>query len=69
MFGGRKYSMNVGTIIAAACVLAAIITLLPRPAAKKKCSLGYKALCTFAPISTVVLLMTAGIAWLIGALA
>ena len=61
--------MSVVTILALILVLAAIITILPYSVAKKKSILGYRALCPFAPISSVVLVVIAGVVWLIGALA
>jgi hypothetical protein len=36
---------------------AAIFTLLPSSSAGKSCLLGYKANCTFAPISTAICLL------------
>ena len=41
--------------------LLAIITLLPTGTASKNCLLGYNALCSFTPISTVMLLAAAGL--------
>jgi hypothetical protein len=38
----------------------AILTLIPLASASKECLLGYKALCSFAPISTIILLALAG---------
>lgn len=35
--------------------IAAIKTALPEAAASKPCLLGYKALCSFTPISTIIL--------------
>ncbi|NWG17950.1 MAG: hypothetical protein HXY41_15080 [Chloroflexi bacterium] len=61
--------MSIVTIIALLIALAALVTLLPRPTSSKKCGLGYKAICSFAPISTVLLLGVAGVVWLIGSLA
>ncbi len=60
--------MSIATIVAIVFALAAIITVLPRRSAPKKSSLGYRAVCSFAPMSTAVLLVTAGIVWLIGSL-
>ncbi|MBI5671356.1 MAG: hypothetical protein HZC41_25470 [Chloroflexi bacterium] len=57
--------MSITAIIAIIMVLAAIITLLPRTSARRRCALGYKALCTFAPISTIMLLVIAAFVWLI----
>ncbi len=39
----------------------AVLTLLPRAAASKPCLLGYKALCSFTPISTLILLGLVGL--------
>ena len=39
----------------------AAITLIPLGIASKPCFLGYKALCSFSPISTLVLLALAGL--------
>ncbi len=37
------------------------LTLLPSPGASKACLLGYKAKCSFTPISTLILLAAAGV--------
>jgi hypothetical protein len=60
--------MSIGTLIAILLVLAAIVTVIPRPTALRKSMLGYRSLCTFAPISTSVLLITAFIAWILSSL-
>jgi hypothetical protein len=39
----------------------AVLTLMPREAASKACLLGYKALCSFTPISTLGLLALVGL--------
>ena len=39
----------------------AVLTLIPREAASKACLLGYRALCSFAPISTLGLLALVGL--------
>jgi hypothetical protein len=36
--------------------LLALVTLIPLGTASKTCLLGYKALCSFSPISTIILL-------------
>lgn len=41
--------------------LLAILTLMPETGASKTCLLGYKAHCTFTPISTIICLIPAGI--------
>lgn len=61
--------MSVVTILVLVLLLTAVLTIVPRKGAKKKCALGYRALCTFAPISTITLLVIAGTVWLIGSLA
>ena len=38
-----------------------LLTLVPSPGAGKACLLGYKAKCSFAPISTLIMLMGAAI--------
>lgn len=61
--------MSLVTIAAILIVLASGVTAIPFPTAKKASHLGYRALCPFAPISTIFLLLVAGIVWLIGNLA
>jgi len=41
-------------------VVSAFFTILPRPAASKANLLGYKSLCAFVPLSTLILLGVAG---------
>jgi hypothetical protein len=41
--------------------LLALVTLVPFGTASKACLLGYKALCSFSPISTLGLLALAGL--------
>ena len=41
-------------------VVAALFTILPYPAASKVNLLGYKSLCAFVPLSTLILLGGAG---------
>jgi hypothetical protein len=48
-------------IVIAAWVLAGIKTIMPFPYVSKPCLLGYKAGCSFAPISTVILIFGAAI--------
>jgi hypothetical protein len=43
-------------IVIAAWVLAAVKTIIPFPFVSKACMLGYKAGCSFAPISTIMLI-------------
>ncbi len=56
---GKKVSTH--TMFMGVELILAIVTLLPRAAASKACLLGYKALCSFTPISTVMLLALVGL--------
>jgi len=38
-----------------------VVTLIPNPSASKECLLGYKALCSFAPISSLIFLALVGL--------
>ena len=49
-------------VLAIASVLAAILTLIPHSSAPEPSILGYKALCPFAPVSTLLCLVLAGVA-------
>lgn len=55
--------MNVKTIIAAVVifiwVISAIKTVIPNADASKPCLLGYKATCSFTPISTTICIIGA----------
>lgn len=42
-------------------IVLAVLTVIPREAASKVCLLGYKALCTFSPIGTLILLALGGL--------
>jgi hypothetical protein len=46
-------------IIIVAWVLAAVKTIIPFPYVSKPCMLGYKSGCSFAPISTIILIVGA----------
>jgi hypothetical protein len=50
-------------IVVVAWVLAAIKTIIPFPYVSKPCLLGYKAGCSFAPISTAILIVGAVITY------
>lgn len=50
-------------IVIVAWVLAAIKTIIPFPFVSKPCMLGYKSGCSFAPISTVMLIAGAVITY------
>ena len=44
-------------IVIVALVLSAVKTVIPFPYVSKECMLGYKAGCSFTPISTVILVV------------
>jgi hypothetical protein len=46
----------VHVIITSTYIILAVVTLIPMASASKECLLGYKALCSFSPISTILLL-------------
>ena len=52
-------------IVIAAWILAAVKTIMPFPYVSKPCMLGYKSGCSFAPISTVILIAGAAITYYI----
>jgi hypothetical protein len=54
-------SISVHTIFVAIHLLAAVLTAIPREGASKICRLGYKALCSFTPYGTLILLALAGL--------
>ena len=54
MTTGRKLPVHL--VFTSIYVLLALVTLIPFEAASKPCLLGYKALCAFSPISTVIFL-------------
>jgi hypothetical protein len=53
--------MSTHTIFAIVEFILAIVTMIPSAAASKASLLGYKALCSFTPISTVMLLAMVGL--------
>jgi len=52
-------------IVIAAWLLAAIKTIIPFPYVSKACLLGYKSGCSFAPISTVMLIVGAVVSYVV----
>ena len=56
----NKYQ-SVHTIFVAIHLLAAVLTVIPREGASKACRLGYKALCSFTPYGTIILLALAAL--------
>lgn len=52
------YRIFVG--VAIVLLALAVLTILPWPGASTPCMLGYRALCSAAPISTFILIVIAG---------
>ena len=50
--------------VAVLLAMAGLLTLIPSSAAKMN-DLGYHSLCTFAPWSSLALLVAAGVAWMV----
>lgn len=65
----KKQKMNTQTIIAAVVifiwVISAIKTVIPNADASKACLIGYKATCSFTPISTAICLIGAVISFVV----
>lgn len=61
--------MQAQTIIVIAVIailtIAAVKTVIPNADASKSCLLGYKAACSFTPISTAILIIAAVIVFLV----
>jgi hypothetical protein len=49
----------VAVIVIVILSIAAVKTMIPNEKASKPCLLGYKAACSFTPISTVILIIAA----------
>jgi hypothetical protein len=56
----RKKGYNLLLGLTILLTLAAIVTLLPNPGASKVNLLGYKSICSAAPMSTLLLLICTG---------
>ena len=52
-------------LLIAVWILAAVKTVIPFPFVSKACVLGYKSGCSFAPISTVILVFAAVITYVL----
>ncbi|MCX6159840.1 MAG: hypothetical protein NTV87_00690 [Ignavibacteriae bacterium] len=52
-------------ILSVVSFLSGIITLLPYKDIDDECMLGYKAICAFTPVSTIILLLTGVIFWVV----
>jgi hypothetical protein len=66
--GPKKIVITTQTkvyIVIAAWVLAAIKTVIPFPYVSKPCLLGYKSGCSFAPISTAILIVGAVVTYFV----
>ena len=59
----KKRKKGYGLLIIKAVIftLAMISTVIPNPSASKICMLGYKAHCSFTPISTILCAFFAGL--------
>ena len=56
----RKNGYGLLMVLTIVLTLAGVITLIPSAGASKTCLLGYNALCSFTPISTVICFLFAG---------
>ena len=54
-------NLSVHQVFIVIHLLSALLTVIPRSGASKVCRLGYKALCSFAPYGTLILLALAGL--------
>jgi hypothetical protein len=52
---------KISLVLTGLFTIFAILTLVPFDKASKICPLGYKAVCTFTPYSTIILVVLAGI--------
>ena len=55
----RGYGILLGFTVL--FTILALITVIPNPNASKVSLLGFKSICSFAPIATIILLLLAGI--------
>lgn len=56
-----KTGYKVFMIITIVLTVSGLITLLPYGSASEKSMMGYKALCSFAPLSTLICFVLAGV--------
>ena len=54
-------NISVHIVFVAIHILSALLTVIPQAGASKACRLGYKAVCSFTPWGTLVLLALAGL--------
>ena len=52
-------------IVIVALILAAVKTIIPFPYVSKPCMLGYKSGCSFAPVSTIILVVMTIITYIV----
>ncbi|HUA85965.1 MAG TPA: hypothetical protein VMB85_19035 [Bryobacteraceae bacterium] len=60
----KQTTSGVLLLLVILLVASAIATVLP-VGTSRDASLGYSSWCSFAPVSTVILLLTAGVLWVI----
>jgi len=60
-----KKANSVLTIIALLCFLGALVTFIPYNNIDDACMLGYKAMCAFTPISSLVLIALGIVFWVL----
>ncbi len=53
------------TILSILCILGAVITLIPCINIENACMLGYKAVCAFTPVSTIILIIAGIVLWIL----
>ncbi len=58
----KQAGHTILAVLAGVSVLAALLTVIPHSSVGELCKLGYKALCPFAPISTLLCLVLASTA-------
>ena len=66
MKGRKKPGYYVLLTLAVLMVLGAVLTMMPISYAYKECMLGYKAHCTLTPVSTILCIIIAAIAYVTG---
>ena len=54
-------NLSIHQVFVVIHLLSAMLTLIPRAGASKVCRLGYRALCSFSPFGTMVLVALAGL--------
>ena len=57
----RKPGYSILLALTVLLTLAAAVTLIPNPSASKASLLGYRSVCSFAPVAPLILLVMAGL--------